>query len=100
MTNLQLKKLKSDYENACNAYVKAFEEKQGREFDYWIGQEVGGIASFIDQYFFNMSDIVHDIDNNCPVDLIFEWQDDCVEAEAERHINYYSYSTGLRFSDL
>ena len=43
-------KLKKDYENACNAYLKAFCEKH--EFygldnpeTYWIGDQVGEIAN-------------------------------------------------------
>ena len=91
--------LKAYYEKACNEYIKAFCKKQGIEFDYWISDEVGGIAQFIDQYFFDMQTIRHDIDTNQPKGLIMQWQNDCVDnGNIEREkINYKSYSKGIRF---
>jgi hypothetical protein len=97
--NKEIEKLEKQYEFACNEYVKKFSEKQGLEFDGWVGDTVGGIASFIDQYFFNFNDIVWDINSDQPVGLITQWQDDCVENNG-KSINYYSYSLGLRHSDL
>ena len=92
-------KLKKKYESVCNEYIKKFSKKQGIEFDYWIGDEIGGIASFISQYFFNFHDIVWDINSEQPADLILKWQDECVE-NAKTSLNYFSYSKGLRFTDL
>ena len=94
-----MNKLKERYEKACNDYIAEFTKKQGLEFDGWVGDEVGGIASFIDQYFFNISDIVWDINSNQSKGLILQWQDDCLESNP-KFINYFSYSRGLRFSDL
>ena len=92
-------KLKERYEKACNDYIAEFTKKQEIEFDGWVGDEVGGIASFIDQYFFNISDIVWDINSNQPEGLILQWQDDCLESNP-KFISYFSYSRGLRYSDL
>ena len=89
-------KLQKDYEAACNAYIKAFEKKQGYKFDGWVADDVGGIAGFIEQYYFNIHDIVWDINSKCKKGLIFEWQDETLE----HNINYYSYSKGLRPKDL
>ena len=91
-------KLKETYELCCNEYVKRFSEKQCLFFDGWIGDEIGGIASFIQQYFFSISDIVFDIENKCKKGLILEWQDLSV-ANPEKAINYYSFSKGLRLDD-
>ena len=50
--------LKEQYELACNNYVLQFSRKHEIEFDGWIGEHVGGLASFIQEYFFSMSDII------------------------------------------
>ena len=91
-------KLKETYELCCNEYAARFAKKQEIEFDGWIGDEIGGIASFIQQYFFSISDIVFDINNKCKKGLILEWQD-MIVSEPEKEINYFSYSKGLRIED-
>jgi len=103
MKIITTKKLKEQYEFVCNEYIHKFTEKQDLPFDYWIGDDVGGIASFIEQYFFNLHDIIYDINTNQPKGLILQWQDDTLENHSENEnvsINYYSYSKGLRYSDL
>jgi hypothetical protein len=96
--------LKIKYDNVCNEYVRRFCEKQEIDFDGWIDDEVGGIASFISQYFFNISDIIFDITTNQPVGLIFDWQSDGVDfnmfKDKTEYINYNSYIMGLRYIDL
>lgn len=91
----KIEQLKSNYENVCNEYIKVFKKKQDIDFDGWVGNEIGGIASFCGQYFFNISDIVWDINSNCRKGLILRWQEDCIE-DVSKAINYYSYSNGLR----
>jgi hypothetical protein len=102
MKTAKLQKLKEQYEFVCNEYVQKFCNKQGIEFDGWVGNEIGGIASFISQYFFNFSDIVWDVNSKQPKGLILKWQDDCVNhvENLGKSINYFSYSKGIRFSDL
>lgn len=72
-------KLKKDYENACNAYLKVFCEKH--EFygldnpeTYWIGDQVGGIANCGD-FTFDMATIVTDIDKEAPEEELLKWYD-------------------------
>jgi hypothetical protein len=86
----KLKKLKEEYENVCNSYIKHFSKKQGYEFDYWIGDEVGGIASFIEMYYFHLSDIIYDLENKCAKGMIFQWQEYNTELPFE-NINYKNY---------
>lgn len=95
---MKTKHLKTAYELICAEYIRKFTKKQKLSFDGWVGNQIGGIAEFINQYFFNMDDIVYDINNKMPKDLIMEWQDHCLENDI--NINYYSYSKGLRAKDL
>lgn len=82
-----MKKLKERYEVICNAYIRAFVKKHGYEFTDWIPIErVGEIACFIEQYFFTLTDIMYDIDNDLPKGLIFEWQ--------EYHLEYHFANLG------
>lgn len=96
--------LKTDYEKIANEYLKLFVDKQGYEFMYWIADEVGSIACFVDEYFINFSDIKYDIDNDIEKGLIFKWHDDNVNYNMNRkdkkNINYHSYCRGLRFELL
>lgn len=100
----KLKDLNKQYAYLCNEYIKMFCTKQDIEFDGWIGDEVGGIASFISQYFFNLSDIVLDLNTKQRKGLILRWQDDGVDFNIGRkkpqYINYKSYTMGLRYQQL
>ena len=98
MKTIKLALLKSMYETACNQYVQKFANKQGIEFDGWVGDEVGGLAAFNCEYFFNISEIVLDINTKQPKCAILNWQNDNVEFDQK--INYKSYTMGLRCKDL
>ena len=91
--------LEEKYKKVCSEYIDAFCKKQDVDFDGWIGDDVGGIAEFLGQYYFNFQDIVWDVNSKQPKWLIFSWQDECL-AEKTKCINYFSYTKGLRISDL
>jgi hypothetical protein len=99
-----IKILKEKYETICMEWVQIFCKKQDLEFDGWVGNEVGGIAIFATQYFFNLSDIILDINTKQPKCLILRWQDDGVIfnmfKETTKYINYKSYTMGLRYDQL
>ena len=99
-----LQQLKKQYEFVCNEYIKKFCNKQGIEFDGWVCDEVGGIASFAYQYFFNLSDIILDLNTKQPKGNILDWQSEGVDFnmfnEKQQHINYKSYTIGVRYKDL
>lgn len=99
-----LKELNAMYETACEGYVEEFCKKQELEFDGWVAEEVGSIASFCCQYFFNMSDIILDLNTKQPKGLILNWQNDGVDFnmfnEKTEYINYKSYTMGLRYDAL
>lgn len=96
--------LVSEYECICNEIVEMFCRKHGLTFDGWVSDEVGGIASFSCQYFFNLSDIILDMSTNQPKGMILNWQSEDVDFnmfnERQQHINYKSYIMGLRHSHL
>lgn len=72
--------LKSDYINACNAYLKAFCEMYGFDYypDFWIGDEVGGVIELGD-YFVNINTIRTAVDRNVPREDFVKWHDYCMD---------------------
>ncbi len=92
--------LEIEFNIVVEKYINKFVKKHGYEFSNWVSDEVGSIACFIDQYFFNFNDIRYDIDNNIKKVLIFRWQDDGVEDGGKNNINFKSYIKGLRYEDL
>lgn len=98
---------KSEFEKIANSYVHGFSKKQGLEFDFWVGDEVGGIASFNHEYFINYDDIRMDLDDTVKKGVITEWYwhvmpesfDFNPELSNERpYVNYKSYLKGARIS--
>ena len=97
--------LKDEYKKVANEYINSFVKKHDYEFSGWVANDVGGMACFIEQYFFNFDDIRYDIDNKLKKDFIFKWQDDSIDyhfnSDVDRpSINLRSYHNGLRYSDL
>ena len=96
---MKTQELKKQYELLCNEYIQKFCKKQDIEFDGWVGDIVAGVASFAEQYFYNFSDIVYDVNSRQPKGLILDWQNDDID-NPTKPINYYSYSKGLRAADI
>ncbi len=95
----ELETLREAHKASCVAYIRAFEKKQGIDFEFWIGQEVGGSASFGGEWCFTLLEIIHDIDTRQPKGLVLKWHSDCIE-HAPKRIDYRSYCMGARFADL
>jgi hypothetical protein len=94
-------RLKQDFDTLCNEYAKLFEEKHEIDFDYWIGGQVGDLASFNEYYAFNIHEIKEDIDNDYPAGLILQWVADNTEnVDYGTNINLKSYAMGLRYDEL
>jgi hypothetical protein len=74
------KELKKSYEDACNAYLKAFTDKHGYEYDpdLWVGGKAGTIIC-IGDYFVDMVTVITDIDMDAPEDEFLKWYDYCTE---------------------
>ena len=101
---MNLNELNKQYCSICNEYIKKFSAKQEIQFDGWVGDEIGGIASFCQQYFFGMDQIILDLNTKQPKGLILSWQNentDCaVKNKKPKYINYKSYTKGLRLANL
>ena len=81
---MKIEKLKYDnlnkqFEEASNAYINIFSTKHNIEFDGWVGGIGTSVAAFINQYFFDMHDIILDINSEAEIGLIMRWQDNCLE---------------------
>lgn len=94
----KINKLKKQYELVCNQYVDLFCKKQDMSFNGWVGNTIGGIA-LCNDFYFNFHDIVWDINSNQPKGSIIDWYYDNLE-NTEKSINYYSYTKGLRVSQI
>lgn len=102
------KKLRTEYESIVNDYIKQFQRKHDCEFEFWIGEQVGGIASFGDINCISFLDVVHDLHSNAPIGLIFNWIEDTTDEHfkaqeqfrEENYINFQSYCMGARYEML
>lgn len=75
------KNLKKDFENAVDAYLKAFCEMYELQYDEdcWVGREPGTVAE-VGDYFLGFDDIRRCVDEGYEWDEVVEWYDYCVEA--------------------
>ena len=74
-----MKTLKERYEKIIDEYVKLFEKKHNVELEFWVNDDKTGIACFVGVYYFSASDIIYDINNNLPENMIFGWLEDNVD---------------------
>ena len=80
--------IKKLYESGCLAYVFQFETKHSIEFDGWVGNEVGELASF-NEMFVNFRDLKFDIDSNLPEHIFAEWYYDCLDKGVAKPLKQY-----------
>lgn len=97
-----MKKLKERYEAIVDEYIRLFEKKHKLELEFWVSDDKTDVACFGCTYYFHVSDIMYDINNNLPKRLILNWLDDNVEYHKRKglNINLHSYFKGMRFEDL
>lgn len=89
-----MKNLKEIYENSVMEYVIKFINKHDLPgLEFWVGEEIGGIA-MIGDYYFGFQDIKLDIDEDVAEQTIFEWYDFSLENEVK--VNYKSWLKGYR----
>jgi hypothetical protein len=94
--------LRQELDKVLNKYIKKFEKAHGVELEFAVCDDLMGVLCFGD-HFFNMSDIVYDVDNKLPVGLIFEWQDAGIRAHFNGNketISLHSYAKGLRYEGV
>lgn len=97
-TRNEMTRLQNKYESVCNEYIDAFIKKQSMSFEGWVGDTIGGIA-LCNDFYFNFQDIVWDINSKQPKGSITDWYYQNLDAP-EKSINYYSYTKGLRVSEI
>ena len=75
--------LKQNYTNACNDYLRAFLEKHNFPIElsnnFWVGDEIGGIANAGD-FTFDMATIIVDIEEEAPEEELLRWYDYTLDA--------------------
>lgn len=80
MNKSHIQLLRQNYENACNAYLKAFCQKHGFHSSYWIADRIGEIADCNEFYSVDMADIRTDIDENASEEEFLKWYNYCLDA--------------------
>ncbi len=80
--------LKVQFDEIVRLYIEAFTKKQEMYFEYWVGDNIGGICE-VSGFFFNFDDIRYDIDNFIAEGQIIEWYDETLESE--QNINYKNW---------
>lgn len=86
--------MRSQLNKILKKYIELFEKKQELKFEFAVSDDLMGIINFGDVLYFNITDIVYDIDTNQPKGLIINWLYD--NLDSDKKINFYSYSKGLR----
>lgn len=91
--------LRLNYNAACNAYLAAFCEKHGYDYDpdAWTGNDPGGIAE-VGDLFVSMADILTDIDMDAPEEEYAKYYDYClrVGSVANGELQTPNYDSWLR----
>ena len=95
-------RLRDKLDEILKEYIRLFEEKHEVFFEHAVGDDLMGLLCF-GEYLFATRDIIYDIDNDLPKNLIFQWQDDSFDSlKNPQHadMNFQSYARGLRFEHL
>lgn len=97
------RQLREELEEILKSYIRKFEAKHDVEMQYAVDDDITGVLDFGDIYFFNVTDVIYDIDHDLPKGLILQWAEDSVDDSknpTRQTINLQSYAKGLRFEDL
>ena len=81
--------MKKQLEKVLKQYIKEFEKKQDLTFEFAVNDNLMEVISFGSVYFFNMSDIIYDVDNAIKENIIIEWLE--YTLQEKDYINYRTY---------
>ena len=81
--------MKKQLEKVLKQYIKEFENKQDLTFEFAVDDNLMEVISFGSVYFFNMSDIIYDVDNAIKENIIIEWLE--YTLQEKDYINYRTY---------
>ena len=94
-----MKKLRHNLEKAATAYVDLFCKKHDARLEFWV-DSISYSMCLIGDNFFNLQDIILDLEFNCTKDLIWNWYDYNLESyekdASDYRINYRSWIKGIR----
>lgn len=73
--------------------IKEFENKQDLIFDHAIQDDLLDMLCFNDAFFFNLQDIVTDLEKESPKHAIIQWHDMNIDRNRRKkpYINYKTY---------
>ena len=91
--------MKEELDFILTKYIEEFEKKHDLNFEFAVDDDLMNVLSFGCVFYFDIKDIIFDIENNLPKDLIIDWLYDNLENEGN-YINLQSYYKGLRHIDL
>ena len=81
--------MEKQLEKVLKQYIKEFENKQDLTFEFAVDDNLMEVISFGSVYFFNMSDIIYDVDNAIKENIIIEWLE--YTLQEKDYINYRTY---------
>jgi hypothetical protein len=90
--------IKSVYDYACMNYINAFCKKHKLIFYGWKDDNVGGFANLDCILPIKFEVIKHDIDNNVPSGVFYEWI--CESIDNSQPVSYLKYTMGLKFEKM
>lgn len=67
-----MENLKKAYNEAVNAYVNEFEKRFDVKMDFWMGDEIGVMAAFGDEYY-SFEEIKFMVENEFDYNYIYDW---------------------------
>ena len=71
--------MKQEYEDLVNRYVEKLLEGTRHTFNFWVGNNIGGVASIGFNIFMTFDEIRYCVDNNVSVDKYEEFQEYVVD---------------------
>jgi hypothetical protein len=101
MNKLDIDHMRQRLDMALTAYIHAFERKHDCEMGFAVCNDLMGTLCFGDN-FFSMDNVIFDVENDLPANMIYEWQAAGVEAHfkdaATPQINLQSWHMGARYA--
>lgn len=81
-----------EYDIVCNKIAEEFATKQELVFEGWIGDHVGSVACFSQNYHVDFVDVILDLRRNVPKGEILNWIN---SVDENNWINYSSWFMGF-----
>jgi len=80
--------LREKLDKVLKKYLKKFCKKHDLEFEYAVGDDLMGVICLND-FYFNINDIIYDIDNDLPKHIIFSWYQATINKKTDYNLHLY-----------